>query len=483
RDSTDIKDKIIELQCRARCELAAAESHSQRCLDQCKLELLRAPRAGSCPQSPPNGAMYVRQARLSCLDNCVHDHDCMEVHKCCASACGPICMEPLGVRNATQLPPIPKILRYKMPRSHKVELTIESSLLPYYFHVEVRSHIGRLFAPRKLSMWQSQQVEKILETTDRRSKFMEIYFNIRPGRWYQVRVAAVNEYGFRGYSQPSHAFTLPSNPKPPKPPNDLKIVAKQYDGRRYLSVRLIWCPSKSNLPVERYKIIWSRYVSSREGSIDTDEIYVKDTNQVELKRLLPNSSYYIQVQAMSISGSRRLKSDKKAMLYNTTLEPLDPLATLLDCSVRHRHHHNGVVEIASTPAININEVAVSGSSNAVAVAAAEQLSSASYEARFRLNRKFGMIVQILGFQPHKEKVYELCPQETNCEQREFSAIRVKKDSLEFSKLKYNTTYVLKALRPNPNSVLDDTRNAFTFTTPKCENFRKRFPKMQIRCND
>lgn len=466
RDSTDIKDKIIELQCLAKCENS---TQSQRCLEHCKLELLRAPRAGSCP----NSMLLARQARLSCLDNCVHDHDCIEVHKCCASTCGPICVEAIGVRNATQLPPIPKILRYKLPRSHKVELTIESSLLPYYFHVEVRSHIGRLWAPRKLGVWQSQQVEKILETTDGRSKFMDIFFNIKPGRWYQVRVAAVNAYGFRGYSQPSHAFTLASNPKPPKAPNDLKIISNQYDGRHYVSVKVIWCPSKSNLPVEKYKIIWSLYVSSDEGSLIRHEAYVKDTHQFEIKKLLPNSSYYIQVQAMSISGSRRLKSDKKALLYNTTLQaPVDPYGTL-DCTnynnLRHRHHHT-LTEISSTPTI-------------YSTTSAAELNSASYEVRFRLNRKFGMIVQILGFQPHKEKVYELCPQETNCEQREFSAIRVKKDSLEFSKLKYNTTYMLKALRPSPNSILDDSRNAFTFTTPKCDNFRKRFPKMQIRCSD
>lgn len=110
---------------------------------------------------------------------------------------------------------------------------------------------------------------------------------------------------------------------------------------------------------------------------------------------------------MSISGSRRLKSDKKAMLYNTTLEPLDTHATLLDCSSssRHRHHHNAIVDnIGSTPAININEVRhLAAAATATASATAEQLSSASYEARFRLNRKFGMIVQILGLQPHKEK--------------------------------------------------------------------------------
>lgn len=73
-----------------------------------------------------------------------------------------------------------------------------------------------------------------------------------------------------------------TDPKPPKPPNDLKIVAKQYDGRGYLNVKLMWCPSKSNLPVEKYKIFWSRYVNSKEGSIDTDIVYVKDVSSEQV---------------------------------------------------------------------------------------------------------------------------------------------------------------------------------------------------------
>lgn len=53
-----------------------------------------------------------------------------------------------------------------------------------------------------------------------------------------------------------------------------------------MSVKLIWCPSKSNLPVEKYKIFWSRYVNSREGSIDTDEVYVKDVSVLVTRPLL-----------------------------------------------------------------------------------------------------------------------------------------------------------------------------------------------------
>lgn len=72
-----------------------------------------------------------------------------------------------------------------------------------------------------------------------------------------------------------------SDPKPPKAPAAMKITSQQYDGRRYMSVKLVWCPSRSNLPVEKYKIIWSLYVSSKEGSLITHEAYVKDVSRLE----------------------------------------------------------------------------------------------------------------------------------------------------------------------------------------------------------
>ncbi|KAH8392653.1 hypothetical protein KR200_004855 [Drosophila serrata] len=482
RDSNDVKDKILELQCLARCGGEPSISERDQCLDQCIQDLLLGPRAGSCPKIGRQTRL-----RLSCLDNCQYDHECPEVQKCCASSCGPMCVEPLGVRNNTQLPPIPKILYFKRSRGHGVELKIESSLLVYYFHVEVRSHIGRHFAPRKLGPWQWQKVEKIMEENIGHSKHTYIFFHMRPGRWYEVRVAAVNALGFRGYSQHSDAFPSTGNPKPPKAPNDSQIVAKQFDGR-YMNVKLVWCPSKSNLPVEKYKISWSLYVNSAEASMITLDTYVKDTHQFEIKKLLPNSSYYIQVQAISYIGSRRLKSDKRSLLFNTTLHSLEPFAPL-QCSgsgYKRRYHHIGTISSgSSTERLATTAAAAASGLNEVSPPIANRTTEAeaAYEVRFRLNRKYGMIVQILGFQPHKEKVYELCPQETNCEQREFRAIRAKRDPLEFSKLKYNTTYVLRVPRSSPNSVLDDSRNVFTFTTPKCENFRRSFSKQQIKCND
>lgn len=129
------------------------------------------------------------------------------------------------------------------------------------------------------------------------------------------------------------------------------------------------------------------------------------THQFEIKKLLPNSSYYIQVQAVSYIGTRRLKSDKRSMLFNTTLHSLEPYAPL-QCSgsgYKRRYHHIGgtissstsTERLATTPA-GLNEVSPP-------IANRTTDAEAAYEVRFRLNRKFGMIVQILGFQPHKEK--------------------------------------------------------------------------------
>lgn len=40
----------------------------------------------------------------------------------------------------------------------------------------------------------------------------------------------------------------------------------------------------------------------------------------EIKNLLPNNSYYIQLQAISMYGKKRLISEKKSKMINTTID-------------------------------------------------------------------------------------------------------------------------------------------------------------------
>lgn len=75
-----------------------------------------------------------------------------------------------------------------------------------------------------------------------------------------------------------------ADPKPPKAPADLKIVSSHFDGK-HVNIKIVWCASKSNLPIEKYKIIWSLYVNNvRDESIISNEAFVKD-----VRDLIPNS--------------------------------------------------------------------------------------------------------------------------------------------------------------------------------------------------
>ncbi|XP_058981349.1 anosmin-1-like [Musca domestica] len=527
----DVRDKILELQCYAKCQDSSSSSSGsssngggtrylgdcESCRKQCQIDMIKAPRRGYCPvmQNAIFQNINIQPLqKLSCLDNCSYDFDCPEVQKCCSSACGPVCMQPIGVRDDSLLPPIPKILKCTLiARELKVEITLQSNS-SYYFHVEIRHHIGSQLSPRKLSAWQYQPVELLAEVLDLNRMLTTVGFYLRPGRWYQVRVAAINAYGFRGYSEPSQAFTLPNHPKPPKPPADLKVVSSHYDGQR-VTIKIVWCASKSNLPIEKYKIIWSLYVNTFHESFVSNEAYVKDRHQYEITKLIPDSSYYIQVQALSINGRKRLKSEKHSILYNTTIVPtqtFEPLKCGRDQQQQQPHQQqistrdsDGLsanalssideryytkkyslndASLADTPSTSSLSIKNSTYSSSATTSSSSSSSSSTksmdtFEVKYRLNRKLGMLVVISGFHPKEEKIYELCPLQTNCEEGEYNAIRVNKDSLVFSKLSYNTVYTFK---PRSNSVNDmDGMKAITFTTPKCENFRKGFPKANIKC--
>ncbi|XP_075158435.1 anosmin-1 Kallmann syndrome 1 [Haematobia irritans] len=497
----DVRDKILELQCYAKCHESGPAAHYtdyESCRKQCQIDMIKAPRRGYCPvmQNAIFQNINIQPLqKLSCLDNCSYDFDCPEVQKCCSSSCGPVCMQPIGVRDDSLLPPIPKILKCTLiARDQKVEISIQSNS-SYYFHVEIRHHIGSLLSPRKLSTWQYQPVELLAEMLDLNSMITTVGFYLRPGRWYQVRVAAINAYGFRGYSEASQAFTLPNHPKPPKPPADLKVVSSHYDGK-YVTIKIVWCASKSNLPIEKYKIIWSLYVNTHMESLISNEAYVKDRHQYEITNLIPDSSYYVQVQAMSINGRRRLKSEKYSILYNTTIVPTQSFDGLR-CGKEQRMTRDGGISggslsnaLASTDeryytkkySLNDASLADTPSTSSLSMKNGNYSTTKSndkFEVKYRLNRKLGMLVIISGFHPKEEKIYELCPLQTNCAEGEYNAIRVNKDSLVFSKLSYNTVYTFK---PRSNSIGDvEGMKTITFTTPKCENFRKGFPKANIKC--
>lgn len=463
--AVDVKDKIIEIQCYAKCFKPNDEDRYD-CERKCKLEMTKAPRAGKCP------SVTVSNHIGACIDACQYDFDCPETQKCCSSTCGPVCQDPIGLDKDPTLPPIPKIVAFKLPKGQRVcELTLQATTNSVYaFHVEARHHVGSLFSPRKLGNWQWQSVEKIAEIAENKTRRTGIAFKLKPGRWYQFRVAAINANGFRGYTEPSKPFALSNHniradPKPPKSPLDLQVMQYRVHSNGLMSVKVAWCPSKSDLPIEKYRVIWALYVRSNDDSLIANETFVKDVTQFEITRLVVDSCYYIQVQAISISGRRRLKSEKVSLLFNTTL-PLE-LNEKLQCSTNKSSKETMTQDMPED-------------------STRQPRNSSKIDVKFRPSKKFGMIVQISGLQPQKGRLIEICGGDFNCENREYGVIRPKKDYIEYGKLKFNTTYKIRTIDPSGNgrssNVENDVNPPITqFTTPICEKWHQRFPKIHIDC--
>lgn len=63
---------------------------------------------------------------------------------------------------------------------------------------------------------------------------MSLKNQLKPGRWYRFRVAAISASGTRGYSTPSAPFTPRKGPRPPPPPKKLKVLPIRSNNSMYI---------------------------------------------------------------------------------------------------------------------------------------------------------------------------------------------------------------------------------------------------------
>jgi len=71
--------------------------------------------------------------------------------------------------------------------------------------VQERHHVGATYVPERMTTW------AMVTRTDRtREQFRQLH---APGRWFQFRVAAINENGTSGYSPPSKQFFVEIGPR------------------------------------------------------------------------------------------------------------------------------------------------------------------------------------------------------------------------------------------------------------------------------
>lgn len=71
--------------------------------------------------------------------------------------------------------------------------------------VQERHHVGVAYVPERMTPW-----AMVTRTDKTREQFRQLHL---PGRWFQFRVAAVNENGTSGYSSPSEQFFVNIGPR------------------------------------------------------------------------------------------------------------------------------------------------------------------------------------------------------------------------------------------------------------------------------
>nr|XP_051689657.1 anosmin-1 isoform X4 [Oryctolagus cuniculus] len=189
--------------CQSFCEpLFPVWSHE--CLSSCTfVRSALAAKQGTCP-APTQASGFA----AACVVSCEADAECPGGRKCCPNGCGRTCQAPRGAFRGVPLKPR-RQLRLRELGSGPLEVRWSSrfnvSLEPVVYVVQRRWNYGMAPSERGATAW-----ETVAQTTDQRVWLPDV----RPGRWYQFRVAAVNVHGTRGFTTPGRHFQSSRGPSP-----------------------------------------------------------------------------------------------------------------------------------------------------------------------------------------------------------------------------------------------------------------------------
>ncbi|KAF4522743.1 hypothetical protein B566_EDAN009288 [Ephemera danica] len=221
---------------------------------------------------------------LACLDACNYDSACQYTDKCCPNSCGVTCQPARDLDRDILLPSRPLNVSIRHPsnstRKKKASGKGSQTILTWnqddedylsdgsvVYVLEARSHIGFHFSALRLSEW---------------------------AEWPFTPEVAYD----RGFSEPSSQYTLPAGPKPPESPSNVHVEAVKTRGDEAPRWILHWDrPEKSDLPVHRYKVFWSRRISptAAQGTVFVQHATLPgDVYSYVLKELQPNSQYFMQ---------------------------------------------------------------------------------------------------------------------------------------------------------------------------------------------
>ncbi|CAG4969800.1 unnamed protein product [Parnassius apollo] len=299
---------------KTRCDLVCfdvSKDDKTQCRTTCRLQERK---PGTCPSTE-----HPRWS-AACIEACNMDSQCDGTQRCCRHGCSSTCREPVDLLTIPGLPAMPTLAEIKEKRRSvlirwsdgvgDVARTVPGRIL---YLLEEQHHLGPKYEEAGLGDW------NLLLRTNKTK--VSLRNHLKPGRWYRFRVAAVSASGTRGFSVPSAPFTPRKGPRPPPAPKKLKVQPVKTENGS-VTIRLEWKEPRSDLPIMRYKVYWSRRVRGLGRELDSvlvnHQAVPKEQTYVEIKDLQPNSMYFLQVQTISQFGLGKLRSEKAAIFYNTT---------------------------------------------------------------------------------------------------------------------------------------------------------------------
>uniref|UniRef100_A0A096M507 Anosmin 1b n=1 Tax=Poecilia formosa TaxID=48698 RepID=A0A096M507_POEFO len=355
----DVQEKVNSARCTSRClslhmtQLTAAFRHIQniqvldwcenhrrcaQCLQPCKelwetrkaispkscekqtecvtsrefLASLRSSRQGDCP--PPQRATGFAAA---CVESCSLDHDCPSSRKCCFNGCGHTCQAPANLYKGVPLKPRREMSFVENPEGHVKVAWVSKfnvSMEPVIYMLQSRWNIGIHPSEDHASPW-ATVVMTLSEDV--------ILSDLRPQRWYQFRVAAINSHGSRGFTTPSKHYISSKDPSPPEPPTNIRVSNQTLEltgSRPSVAVLLRWEPPREgDLPVHNYRITWmSRHARAVSAEFEGNLVLDAQT-ELWLQGLLPATPYVLSVQTVAYWGQKRLKSHRAQLFFTTII--------------------------------------------------------------------------------------------------------------------------------------------------------------------
>ncbi|XP_077429377.1 anosmin-1-like isoform X2 [Vanacampus margaritifer] len=296
--------------CKLSCEKLFPVNHWE-CVASCEfLQTLLEVKQGGCP--PPKRASGFAAA---CVDSCDHDAECPAQKKCCSNDCGHTCQTPQDLYKGAPLKPRKELSFEEVPPGH-LEVHWSSrfniSAEPVVYILQTRWNFGIQPSDAAAVSW-----HVVAQTTEQRARL----YDIRPGRWYQFRVAAVNAHGTRGFTSPSRHIQSSRDPAHPPAPSELRVTNITLASGQLVRVQLKWrMPEDLDVPVHHYKVSWTwTFIGQPAVSSLAKRRKLASEKQVVLDGMRSDCTCSVEVQAVSYWKQTQLKGPRAIVRFSTQL--------------------------------------------------------------------------------------------------------------------------------------------------------------------